>query len=350
MERLGLAVLALLLLLAPAAAQEGSGVPSRVIEAEETRLLRILALGDGIGGGLGAGLLRLAEGSGEYEVTIRYNEESGLARPEVFDWATSVAKILEGNSYDIVVAMIGVNDRQMIRDGNVRYAFNSPEWIEAYAKQMDRVLDVLRASGARVYWVSLPPMANADYDAAMRTVAALQKERAEAKGASFVDIRKAFLKPDGSYSDSGPDDTGEVRKLRGKDGVSFFKYGNNRMAQLVLQAIAGSTLVTIVAEEEQAPPADSAPARRQRPRREVPLFGQNDLLGEALTVRPEDVAATAGLVVSASFGSDPAAIYGALRGLAQPGSSAEELFAGGRSRPAPKGRADDFSAPPSEAN
>ena len=72
----------------------------------------MLVLGDAIGGGLGAGLTRVAEASGDYEVSIRFNEESGLARPEVYDWPATVPKILGSNAYDVIVVMLGANDTQ----------------------------------------------------------------------------------------------------------------------------------------------------------------------------------------------------------------------------------------------
>jgi hypothetical protein len=318
--------------------------------AEIQQPLQLLVLGDAIGGGLGAGLVRLGEASGRYDVTIRFNEESGLARPEVYDWAATVPKILAGNDYDIVVVMIGANDRQMIKSGNERFAFNSQGWIERYTRQVDVLLDRLAQSGARVVWVSLPPMASASYDEAVRAVNAIQRTRVEARGMTYIDIRPALSNPDGSYSDTGPDETGTVRKLRASDGVFFFKAGNNRMAQLVLEALdrnappvplqAGKTSLTVA----PAKPSPSVPAPVPAARPQVPVFGQTGLAGDIQTIRPEDVTAVAVLVgrdaVSAS------AALQAIRALAPPGSEAEKLFTTGAASRAPRGRVDDFTVPP----
>jgi hypothetical protein len=101
---------ALLLLSGAALAQEA-----------ENPVTRVLVLGDAIGGGLGAGLTRVAEPSGEYEVSNRFNEQSGLARPEVYDWTATVPKILGSNAYDVIVVVLGANDTQPIRqEGGVR--------------------------------------------------------------------------------------------------------------------------------------------------------------------------------------------------------------------------------------
>lgn len=327
----------------------GSGEDAPVT-AEAPQAAQVLVLGDAIGGGLGAGLLRLGEASGRFDVTIRFNVESGLARPEVYDWAATVPKILESYHYDYVVVMIGANDRQMIKSGNERYGFGSQGWTTAYRRQMDLLLDALVQSGARVYWVSLPPMANAGYDEAMKAVNVLQRERVEARGMTYVDITPALTKPDGSYSDTGRDDTGTVQKLRASDGVSFFKAGNNLMAQLVIDALGKTapppspaetkTSLPVSAEAATAPPAPPpAPARPQ-----VPSFGQAGLDGDSLVISPDDVTATA-LLVGRSGTASPAALE-AIRAMAPEGSEAQNLFVFGRPSRAPRGRVDDFTVPP----
>lgn len=304
---------------------------------------QILVLGDAIGGGLGAGLSRMAEIDGRFDVSIRFNEESGLARPDVYNWAETLPKILETNSFDVIVVQIGANDRQVIRSGNERFAFNSPAWIAAYNRQADALLDQLADSQARVYWVGLPPMADADYDKDMQAVSELQRQRAEARGFTHIDIRKAFTTPDGQYTDVGPDDSGEVRKLRGRDGISFFKAGNNRMGQLVLAAIESGKQ-----PEPEVPVKTSREAVAEPPPKtraaSVPLFGQVSLLGETVTLVPEDVVMNASAV--AGVGVQPSAAFESLKAMLPPGSGAERLFRLGDAGNAPRGRVDDFLAPP----
>ncbi len=274
------------------------------------------------------------------------SRSSGIARPEVYDWGATLPKIFESSSYDAVVVLLGSNDRQMIKDGNLRYAFGSAEWAGAYGKQVDRILDILTASGAAVYWVSLPPMGEPEFEAAMQQVMAIQKERVAARGFSFVDIRKAFLDGAGGYTDSGPDDTGEVRRLRSRDGITFFKQGNNRLAQLVLEAIKeGAPPVEVVSAVKQdsiraLPPqvADAA----------LPTFGQWDADGNPLLVTPKDVLVAMASTTSDNFSVGTGTLADLLR-AAQPGSSSERLFKRGEAAAPPAGRLDDFSLPPPPA-
>lgn len=354
MRTLAVMTLALLLTAAHAAAQDAevpvmgaaaaSGEADPAAEAEK-HTTAILAIGDAIGGGLGAGLARVSEPSGEYDVSVRLNEESGLARPEVYDWAATVPKILAGNTFDVIVVQLGANDRQTIRDGGQRYDFNSPEWIAAYRKQIDLLLDQLQAANARIIWVSPPPMKDPEYDAAMRVIAALQQERVAARGLTFLDIRPQFSGPDGSYTDVVTDDAGNPIKLRGRDGISFFKTGNNRMGELVLAAIES----TAAPESEKTSRLDSPEAAKGDSEvkainlDEVPLFGQSVMDAEPYTVQPEGVTANAILLAAGDIG--PEAALKTLRDIAPKGSGAERLFKLGQPNQAPAGRADDFSAP-----
>jgi uncharacterized protein len=360
MQALRLALCCLLGLAVPALAQQvitpdqpvmgssGSGdqpQPGQTQEGqpaadEQKSVQDVLVLGDALGGGLGAGFSRLGDASGRYDVAIRFNEESGLARPEVYDWPGTVPKILESNVYDIIVVMIGANDSQMIRSGNERFAFNSAGWVKAYEAQVNRLIDALLPAGARIIWVAPPPMQEADYDAAIKTVTAIQRRVVENRGVQFVDLRPQLTTPDGDYTDIGKDETGNVRKLRGSDGVSFFKAGNNRMAQLVIATIESGAPPPPAQVSGGDESAGAAPANA----RAVPVFGQSLWLGEVATVAPDDVRANA--VTVAGQGLAPQASLEAIRNLAAPGSAAEKLFRLGDAGPAPQGRADDFTAPP----
>ncbi|MFO1132072.1 MAG: DUF459 domain-containing protein [Hyphomicrobiales bacterium] len=382
--RLLAAILAVLLLCAvPAAAQTGSdpvmgssasdmadqpppadqpdqpALADQPPPSDDHHIIEILSIGDALGGGLGAGLARVTEASGDYEVSIRFNEESGLARPEVYDWVSTVPKILDGNAYDVIVVMLGANDRQTIRDGDtLRYDFGTPEWTEAYKKQVNLLLDQLAAAQARVIWVATPPMKDPDYDAAMKTITALQKELVEKRGMTFLDLRPQLTNPDGSYTDSTTDGQANIVKLRGRDGISFFKAGNNLMGAQVLAAIEAGAKADVAADATvEEKPVDSEVAektsRLDSPEANktdseakpdaVPLFGQAVMDAEPYTVQPEGVTANAILLAAGDLG--PEAALKTLRDIAPTGSGAERLFKLGSPEPAPAGRADDFTAP-----
>jgi hypothetical protein len=339
MKRLVLILVCLLAIPHMAMAQD---VTEDAAQPQANPVTRVLVLGDAIGGGLGAGLTRVSDPTGLYDVQIRFNEESGLARPEVYDWPATVSKILASNSYDVIAVMLGANDTQNIRVDGARIAFGEPGWEEAYGAQLDRMLEQLKAANARIIWMPPPPMRDPSYDSNMKQIAAIQRQRVEKAGFIFLDLRPELSGPDGSFTDAGPDDTGTVTRLRGRDGVSFYKAGNNRMGQLLLAAIESG--------QGQAP-AGAAAARNtpavQDETPQVPIFGQTLMNGEVYAVQPEGV--TANVVMLAGAGLDSQASLKALREMSPKDSHAILLFRYGHVPTAPTGRPDDFSLPPEAA-
>jgi uncharacterized protein len=328
-----------------------------IVTAEEGENYRILVIGDGLAGGMGAGMTRMSVASPQIQIVNRFNESSGIARPEVYDWAAALPKIMEDKEFNAVVVFLGSNDRQSIRDGNFRYVFNTPDWIKAYQAQMDNLIDVLQAQNVDVFWVSLPPMGSALYDADMTALYAIQKDRVEAKNIKFIDIRANFLNPDGTYADRGPDEIGAIRKLRESDGVKFMKSGNNRLGQLVMAAIdtmkSGAAPAIAAVDEPVSPAVVIAELPPQNPEvtivpeaPAVPSFGQAGIDGSPQIFEPR-VTAAAIIEPDKPRQTKVAAAVNALNVSVIPGSAAEKLFARGEADVAPQGRFDDFSVTPS---
>jgi uncharacterized protein len=295
---------------------------------------RILIVGDAMGGGMGAGLTRMAAGDATIQVVNRFNETSGLSRPDRYDWATSIPTIMQDKVFSAAVVLIGINDRQNIRNDAGNFVFNSPEWVTAYKANVDAVIDALLAQKVKVVWLGLPPMGDPAYDADMQVISNLQKERVLAKGASFVDLRTPFLGPDGKYTERGLDDTGADRKLRESDGVTFFKMGNNRLGQIALTAL----------KDNAAPAAPEAPATTAETpvvngANSGPTFGQQDQNGDTLVHAGADVVAS----VQQQHVEAEAAAASSIGIAAVAGSTAERLFTMGLAPQAPAGRFDDFT-------
>ncbi len=311
---------------------------------------RILVIGDGLAGGLGAGMTRMSVGDTRFEIANRYNEFASLMRPAVYDWADAVGKIAAVKPYDAAVILMGTNDRQDWRDGNFRYAFGTPQWTAAYEAQLDRLLEAVKATGMKIYWVALPPFGDPGFDADMQTLAALQKKHVEAKGGVLLDVRAALLAPDGSYTDKGLDENGIERKLRERDGITFFKQGNNRFGILVMNALkaaehlpdAGGAAAPAQPVPDvavtPAPPAVAAPDAAG-----TPVFAQQGLDGN-------DMSFEAASVREAKAEANPAPGEPHKVIAAATGSKSELLMVQGSVAAPPAGRLDDFSYTPPPAN
>ena len=305
---------------------------------------RVLIIGDQLAGGMGAGLARLAQDQGNIQVINRFNESSGLARPEIYDWAAAIPKMTEGKNISAAIVLMGLNDRRDIKLADKVLKFGSPEWNALYQQRVDGVIDALAVQHIRVVWMGEPPMGDPALDADMQNLTAIVQSRVMAKGAAFVDLRTPLLNAQGGYTDHGPDDTGVDRRLREGDGVTFLRLGNNRLGQIGLAAL-NSGAAPLIASLPQgvmpaAPVANATPVI-PAPVDNGPIFGQEGM--EDLNA----AAAQGSTALSAAVEQDKlmkAAQAASSIGIAAAqGSNAEALFTKGLAGAAPAGRFDDFS-------
>jgi uncharacterized protein len=308
--------------------------------AQTGQAYQILVIGDALAGGLFGGLSRLSEAGKPVVPTNRINEVSGLARPDFYDWPQALVKITEGKNFDTAVVLIGSNDRREFRSSAGRFAFNTPEWKQAYGAQIDALVNVLKARNINIFWVGMPPMADPAYDADVQMINAIAKERAEALGITYVDIRPDFLNPDGTYTDRGLDEAGVSRKMRSRDGVGFFKVGNTKMAQLVLTAISAKTVDKAFVDSAKAAPAD-APALA--PVVAGPTLGQ-DADGQVIVTESKDIeVAVAALNKDLGLAKDKAIATGTAI-TAKKDSMSARMLTTGEPPPSLPGRFDDASS------
>ena len=311
-------------------------------------IYRILVVGDSLAGGLGAGMARMVQDDPRYEIVNRFNESSGLSRSEVYDWPNAIGKIVTDKPVDAVVVLLGVNDRQDIRRENFRYPFKSPDWLTGYQGNVDRLLASIKTANAVPVWVSIPPMADPTFDADMRFISDIHARQVAARAGTFFDVRRNFLAADGSYTDRGPDDTGTDRKLRSRDGVGFFKQGNNRFGQLVMAEITRLAAAPALVSSNVATAETTIPAPPQTDVTIVtalPSFGQEGLDGEQLTFRADAIQPKAPGPISMARRTATGVAIPEARLTAKSGSQAQRLFNDGIVGDAPAGRFDDYAVP-----
>jgi len=293
---------------------------------------KVFVLGDSLAGGLSAGMGRLNVGNPEIKLGVRFKEDSGIARPEFYDWNEAIPKIFDSNEVDIAIIMVGTNDAQAMSDGIERLEFGTPPWTALYSREVDRLINTLKQGGVAVYWVSLPPMAAPSYDAAIAQIADIQKRQAEAASIRYIDIRPELTGEDGKMLVRGPDDTGGIRKLRDNDGVHFMKVGNNKIGKLLLDVLSSDIALA----------RSNTPSAIESSSLEGSGAGKDQ---ESLLQSP----AAAGVFPEEDGKSDAGAggkTDFALRGaITQPApeSAAKKLFKYGEAPPPVAGRFDDFS-------
>lgn len=230
-----------------------------------------IVIGDSLAQGLAGGLDEAFRTDASVKIVNKAVPSSGLARGDYYDWEAQIDDVLKDTPAQIAVVMIGLNDARSIRDEYGRNQFGSPEWRDAYGRQVERLLKKFKSLNVAVYWVGMPVMSSASTNEAMATLNEVVRERTYLNGSRFVDTWGGFADEFGNYSINGPDLAGQMKKLREGDGISFTATGNRKLAHYVevllrrdLTAARNERNIPLAGEDdEQArltrPAVDSAP-------------------------------------------------------------------------------------------
>ncbi|MBK7330807.1 MAG: DUF459 domain-containing protein [Dehalococcoidia bacterium] len=217
----------------------------RTPSAEEP--LRIWIGGDSMMKVLGESFVREAGGSGLFDPVHEPQLESGLTRPDFFDWPRELNRLASVQPrYDVFVVMFGANDAQGIIEpnGTIHQVEGSAGWVAEYRRRVAGVMDLLRADGRLVVWVGQPVMRSDGLSDDMAMMNQVYREEAASRPwVRFVDLWPLFVDSEGDYNAYIADDDGETRLMRNPDGVHFVREGGDRAARAILKVIRAEAKV-----------------------------------------------------------------------------------------------------------
>jgi len=267
----------------------------------------VTVLGDNLGQLMGQGLTEAFAGRPEVSVVRKGRDNSGLVRDDFYDWPKAVHDLLaSGEKINMAVMLIGSNDHQPLRAGNITYEPGSPKWIEIYTARIAEISQAFHEKNIPLIWVGLPIVKSDRLSADFLTFNEYYREQAEKNGAAYTDIWEAFEDDHGQYDPFGPDVNGQTVRIRTADGVNFTKAGARKLAHFVEGDIRRSldakvpqvdpAVVTVPAEAPAETPA--APAAPAAPVKAVagpvlPLTGPVSAPGGQLATRVKVKAAGA---------------------------------------------------------
>lgn len=225
-----------------------------------TPTTQVLVLGDSLADWLAYGMEEAYEDDSDIGVVRKNRQNTGLIRNEsrdAYDWVQSARDILAAEKADFVVIMLGLSDRQPIREraaakpanqtgsqqppsiaaetpaGQPANEFRSEKWAELYGKRIDEMIAALKAKGVPVLWVGLPVIRGARGKADALYLNDLYRSHAEKAGITYVDVWDGFVDDNGDFALYGPDYDGQTRRLRAHDGVHFTKAGALKLGHYV---------------------------------------------------------------------------------------------------------------------
>jgi hypothetical protein len=202
--------------------------------------LRVLIVGDSVGLDLGQPLVNALGAYGTVTTYLDGRIDTGLTRPDYFNWPAELQVDLANQQPQLVVVMIGANDPQdlVTKDGSIR--FGQPGWDEAYSSRVSALIAEANASGAHVLWVGMPPMQDPGLDAALKHLNGLveaQVSETRYGGAAYLSSVPSLGDQNHNYAAYLPDPSGAVTNVRTPDGIHLTPAGGARLAAAVVSAI-----------------------------------------------------------------------------------------------------------------
>jgi hypothetical protein len=293
-----------------------------VEKAESART--VLVVGDFMAGGLAEGLATVFAANADIKVVDKARGSSGFVRDDVYDWPAQVRTLIETEKAAVVIVMLGANDRQQIRAGDVREQPLTEGWTREYRARTDALAAAVAESGVPLLWVGLPAFKQKKMLSDMLAFNDIYRQSAEQAGGVFVDIWDGFVDENGAFVMNGPDINGQPVRLRSDDGINLSRAGKRKVAfyteKPLFKALgisgASGTLSPMIAA--------------------LPDASQGSL-------RPEDIDRTPPMSLNDPNLDGGMELLGAsLKAPADVRTVAERLAGGGPSSEASPGRADDF--------
>lgn len=212
--------------------------------------LRLWFGGDSMSKIPGESVVRQATDSGLIVPVHEPQLQSGLTRPDFFDWPGELNRVSKLQpAYDVMVIMFGANDAQGIveANGTIHQDEGTPGWIAEYRRRVAGVMDLAKADGRLVVWVGQPIMRSDGLSADMAMMNEIYREEAAKRPwVKFLDLWPLFSTADGKYDPYIVDDDGELKLMRNPDGVHLVREGGEKAARHILK---------LVFEEAKVPPA-----------------------------------------------------------------------------------------------
>ncbi|MCE4224567.1 DUF459 domain-containing protein [Methylobacterium sp. C25] len=337
---------------APSVARQAPPAPTKI-----SPNVQVAVFGDSLASYLAKGLDDAFRENADVAVVDRSRGDSGIVRKDVVDWPKAVEDYLKTNpKVAYALFMVGVNDRQAIREGGDSFEPLTDKWREVYAARIDAVIKVFTDHKIPLVWVGVPPVRFEMLTKDLATINDIARERVQKAGQTYVDIWPGFVDDRNRYTATGPDLDGQRATLRTADGIHFTFPGARKaahFADIELKRLMGAngTLQPeqpTVATVPSGLPADAGPSLDDSSAIDRKITAMLPSLPEPPGIPSLPVKPAAGPVIPlgrAEISPGGALATGRPREGDAAGTVERTLQRGTAPMPQP-GRADDFKWPP----
>jgi hypothetical protein len=198
---------------------------------------KILLIGDSIGDNLAYGMIPQLSKEPTLKFVRKAKASTGLSNAWFYNWHTNLATFLKEEKPNLVVVLLGANDRQNYVVNNKVQNFGTEAWKKTYRSNITKIATASTKAGAYVLWVGMPIMKPYNYAKGITT---LDEQFAMAvplvPGATYLSTRAYTADASGAYR-AGALVNGKYAQLRGQDGIHFTSMGQNVIATYVINNI-----------------------------------------------------------------------------------------------------------------
>lgn len=166
---------------------------------------------------------------------------TGLERPDVFNWFTTIRDELKKLKPSVVVLSFGGNDDKGymtgLPNGVSVTQFGDGTWAQEYGRRVGGVLDMISRAGAYTIWIGLPFTRDPSQSARFERINAVVAEQIAKRPATaaFIQTDLLLAGKSGGYAQYLTLDSGQTVDARAPDGVHLSSGGGQIVAQKIVE-------------------------------------------------------------------------------------------------------------------
>jgi hypothetical protein len=198
---------------------------------------KILIIGDSLGNNLGYGMLGQLRNKPGLTTILKAKASTGLSNAWFYNWHTNLASFLTTYKPNLVVVLLGANDRQnFVVNGKIQ-TFGNLDWQKTYQSNVTKLASAATKAGAYVLWVGLPIMKPYNYAKGETLIDQLIANAVpKTPGAQYIGLRDLTSDADGKYRQSAIIN-GKYQVFRAGGGIHFSSIGQEVIATYTINKI-----------------------------------------------------------------------------------------------------------------
>lgn len=220
-----------------------------IVQPTTAHPLTIVDIGDSVGTDLGFGLGDQFTGDSYVQVLQKGQVDTGLDRPDYWNWPGHLEQYLQQYHPQAVVIMMGANDDQALNqkggssahfceplENSCEVALGTKAWVRDYTARIRLLMEEPLAAGAHVVWVGLPPMGGGNITSKfcqqINKIAVTQAH--ELPDVTYVSSWSVLSGPHGKYTEYLKIN-GTEQQIRAPDGVHLNPAGWDLLARALVK-------------------------------------------------------------------------------------------------------------------